>query len=188
MDTGVLIVIVALVVLLVGVGLLVTGRVRGKRRTSALRRHFGPEYDAVVEQLGGRSRGEAELRSRLKLRRAVTVRTLDPEERERFSSAWESAQGTFVETPSTGLRDADLLVMQVMRDRGYPVEHFEERAKLISVDHPELVGRFREAHHVAVANEEDSAGTEELRQAMVDYRYLFDELIDGGSPERTRRI
>jgi hypothetical protein len=36
---------------------------------------------------------------------------------------------------------------------------------------------------VAVADEQDGAGTEQLRQAMVDYRYLFDELLQGeGGP------
>lgn len=100
-----------------------------------------------------------------------------------FTDAWDTAQASFVSTPNTGLRDADLLVMEVMRDRGYPVEHFEERAKLISVDHPELVEHFRSAHVVAVAIEEDSATTEQVRQAMVDYRYLFDELVGGGRPD-----
>lgn len=181
-------VIAAIVVLVVGILLVVSGRIRATLRTAALRRHFGAEYDRVIESFGGRRRGEAELRARLRRRRELTIRNLDPAERERFGSAWDAAQSTFVDTPSTGLRDVDLLVMQVMRDRGYPVERFEERANLISVDHPELVEHFRAAHTVAVANEEDSASTEELRQAMVDYRYLFDELIDGGDPERTRRL
>lgn len=180
------VIVVAVVLLVVGVALVVSGRVYSKRRTAALRRRFGDEYDRVVSDLG-RRRGEAELRSRVKQRNSLTIRRLEPDERTKFERAWESAQGTFVDTPATGLRDADLLVMQVMRDRGYPVEQFEQRAKLISVDHPDLVEHFRSAHGVAVASEEDRAETEELRQAMVGYRFLFDELLEGGDPERTSR-
>ena len=32
--------------------------------------------------------------------------------------------------------DADRLIQSVMRDRGYPVEDFDDRAALVSVDHP----------------------------------------------------
>lgn len=118
-----------------------------------------------------------ELRARLKRRRALEVHELDANERDRYARAWESAQSTFVENPPTGLRDADLLVEQVTRERGYPVQHFEERAKLISVDHPDLAERFRSAHHTAVATENGIAGTEDMRQAMVNHRYLFDALL-----------
>ena len=181
------VVIAAVVLVLLGVALIVAGRVRGRRRTAALRRHFGPEYDHVVEQSGGRAAGEAELRRRLGQRRQIDVRDLDADERERFSSAWDQAQNSFVETPRTGLRDADLLVMQVMRDRGYPVEHFSEREAMISVDHPDVVDHYRAAHRAAVADTQDDADTEQLRKAMVDYRYLFDELIGAGHPQRTQR-
>ena len=179
--------IIAVVVLVGGIVLLVSGRVYTTRRTESLRRQFGSEYDRVIEDHGGRRRGERELRSRLRDRNALTIRQLEPNERARFTDAWESAQATFVDTPATGLRDADLLVMQVMRERGYPVEHFHQRARLISVDHPDLVEHFRAAHTIAVANEDGSADTEQIRQAMVDYRFLFDELVQGGGPERTRR-
>lgn len=188
-DVLIWLLVVAAVLLVAGVALVATTRVRATRRTAALRRHFGPEYDNVVEQQGSRRRGESVLQARLKRRRQLDIRPLDPSERERFDAAWQQAQGTFVDTPRTGLREADLLVMQVMRDRGYPVEHFEERAELVSVDHPALVGHFRAAHTVAVADQEDEVSTEELREAMVDYRYLFDELIGGGGgePDRTGR-
>jgi Sec-independent protein translocase protein TatA len=178
------VIVAAIVVLLVGLALVVVGRVRAGRTTRALRRHFGEEYDRVLRQYGGRRRGEAELRQRLRRRRELRIQPLSEQGRSRFDAEWERAQSSFVDTPTAGLRDADLLVMQVMRDRGYPVEQFEERAKLVSVDHPELVQHFRDAHAVAVADEQDGAGTEELRQAMIDYRYLFDELLHGeGTPE-----
>jgi hypothetical protein len=137
------VIIAAIVVLLVGLTLLVIGRVRASRTTRALRRHFGEEYDRVLTEYGGRRRGEAELRSRLRRRRELRIHPLSEQDRARFDAEWERAQSSFVDTPSAGLRDADLLVMQVMRDRGYPAEQFEERAKLVSVDHPELVQHFR---------------------------------------------
>ncbi len=181
-----LIIAVAVVVLVVGIALVISARFYSARRTSALRRQFGAEYDRVISELGHR-RGETELRSRLDLRRSLTIRHLGPDERATFEQAWESAQSSFVDTPSTGLRDADLLVMQVMRDRGYPVEHVEERVKVISVDYPDLVDHLGGARGVALASERDNAGTEEQRQAMVDYRFLFDELLEGGDPQRARR-
>lgn len=181
------VVVAAVVLVVIGIGLVVAGRVRGRRRSAALRRHFGPEYDHVAEQSGGRVEGEKVLQRRLRRRRGLTVRDLDADERERFCTAWDQAQASFVQTPRSGLREADLLVMQVMRDRGYPVEHVTEREDMVSVDHPDLVGHYRAAHRTAVADTLDDADTEQLRQAMVDYRYLFDELIGAGHPERTRR-
>lgn len=180
------IITVAVVVLVVGIALVFSARIYSARRTAALRRQFGAEYDRVISEFGGRSRGEKELRDRLRLRRSLTIRRLGPDERATFAQSWDSAQSSFVDSPSAGLRDADLLVMQVMRDRGYPVEHVEQRVKVISVDYPDLVEHFRAAHDVAVASEQDSAGTEQQRQAMVGYRFLFDELLEGGDPQRTR--
>lgn len=188
MDPVLIVIVIAAVVLVVGVVLVVVARVRSRSRKAALRSQFGEEYDRVLDQYGKRQ-GERELRARLKRRRELDVRELDGSERDRFGKAWETAQSTFVEHPSTGLRDADLLVQQVMRERGYPVERFEERAKMVSVDHPDLVERFRDAHRVCVDTEENgNSGTEDMRQAMVDHRYVFDALLGGGDAARTRRM
>ncbi|GAA4802727.1 hypothetical protein GCM10023200_44930 [Actinomycetospora chlora] len=187
MDPVVIVIVVAALVLVVGVVLVVIARSRSRSRRAALRSHFGDEYDRVVGEYGQRD-GERELRARLKRRRELEVRELDGGERDRFGKAWESAQATFVEHPSTGLRDADLLVQQVMRERGYPTERFEERAKMISVDHPDLVERYRSAHRTSTDVEDGSADTENMRQAMVDHRYLFDALLTGGDADRTRRL
>ncbi len=187
MDPVLIIVGVAVLVLILGIVLVVVSRSRSKSRRAALRSQFGDEYDRVVDEYGT-SDGERELRARLKRRREIEVRELGGDERDRFGQAWETAQSTFVEHPSTGLRDADLLVQQVMRERGYPVERFEERAKMISVDHPDLVERYRAAHRTSTEVEEGRAGTEDMRQAMVDNRYLFDALLGGGDAARTRRL
>lgn len=187
MDPILIVVVVAVAVLVVGVVLVVVARSRSRSRRAALRSHFGDEYERVVSEYGQRD-GERELRARLARRRELEVRELDGGERDRFGQAWEAAQSSFVENPSTGLRDADLLVQQVMRERGYPVERFEERAKMISVDHPDLVERYRSAHRASTEVEEGTADTEDMRQAMVDHRYLFDALLGGGDTARTRRM
>ncbi|MEV1295458.1 hypothetical protein [Pseudonocardia sp. NPDC049635] len=186
-DVLMWVVIAAVVLLVLGAVLVMGSRLRGRRRTAALRRHFGPEYDHVVDLSGGRAQGEAELQRRLSRRRELDVRELDADEREQFAAQFQQAQNSFVETPRTGLRDTDLLVQQVMRSRGFPVEHFSEREAMVSVDHPDLVGHYRAAHAIAVADSQEEADTEQLRQAMVDYRYLFDELIGAGHPESTHR-
>jgi len=187
MDPVLIVVVVAAVVLVAGIVLVLVARSRSRSRRAALRSQFGDEYDRVIDEYGTRD-GERELRARLKRRRELEVRDLDEGERDRFGQAWETAQSSFVENPSTGLRDADLLVQQVMRERGYPVERFSDRAKMISVDHPDLVERYRAAHRVSTELEDGSAGTEDMRQAMVDQRYVFDALLSGGAAARTRRM
>ena len=188
MDGVVLgIVIAAVVVVLIGVVLLVIARRRARATSATLRSRFGDEYDRVVSEYGRRD-GEKELRARVRRRQELELRDLGSDERDRYSRAWETAQSTFVENPSTGLRDADLLVQQVMRDRGYPSERFEEREKLVSVDYPDLVEHFRSAHEVPLADEQSEQELEERRQAMVDHRYLFDALLQGGDAQRTRRL
>jgi hypothetical protein len=180
------IVIAAVVVVVLGVVLLAVARKRGRSSSAALRSRFGEEYDRVVSAYGERD-GEKELRSRLQRREQLELRDLGADERDQYSRAWETAQSTFVQNPSAGLRDVDLLVQQVMRDRGYPSERFEDRQKLVSVDYPDLVEHFRSAHHVAVADEQGDQELEDKRQAMVDHRYLFDALLQGGDADRTRR-
>ena len=187
MDVMVIVIVVALVVVAIGVVLVIVGRLRARATTASLRSRFGEEYDRVIAAYGQRD-GEKELQERLERRRELELRDLGADERERYSRAWETAQATFVENPSTGLRDADLLVQQVMRDRGYPAERFSEREKLVSVDHPDLVEHFRSAHRMAVADEQAEQSLEERRQAMVDHRYLFDALLQGGDAQRTRRL
>jgi hypothetical protein len=180
MNSVGVVVIVAVAVLVVGIALVLSGRAYRTRRTAELRQVFGSEYERAVRQ-HGRPRGEALLRARLRRRRGLSIRRLDPEERARYAAGWDAAERTFVNAPAAGLREADLLVTQVMRDRGYPVEHFAERADLVSVDHPDVVQHFRDGHAVAVANEDGRIGTERIRQAMVDYRFLFQELLEGGA-------
>ena len=182
MDPTIIAIVVAAAVVVIGVVLILVARHRSKATTAALRSRFGTEYDRVVDEYGQRD-GEKELRERLRLRRELELRALEPGERAQFQQAWDSAQAAFVQTPSSGLRDADLLVQQVLRDRGYQADRHEEREKLISVDYPDLVEHYRSAHRTAVDNETSEAPTEDMRRAMVDHQYLFDALLTDGASE-----
>ena len=177
MDTWLWIVIaVVAVVLLLGVVWAATRT----RRSRSLQDRFGPEYDRTVEHAGDRREAERELREREKRHEELDLRPLTPEARDSYAQEWEATQGRFVDDPKGAVRDADLLVQRVMKDRGYPVDDFERRAADISVDHPDLVEKYRTAHGVAQASERGEASTEDLRHSVRHYRALFVELLEVG--------
>lgn len=148
------------------------------RQSRGLKKTFGPEYERAIEEHGDQSAAEADLAERRKRRDQLDIRHLEPEARDRYSGRWQATQRDFVDRPATAVAEADKLVMQVMHDRGYPVDDFEQRAADVSVDHPEVVQNYRAAHAISVAASDQRASTEDLRQAMVHYRALFDELLD----------
>ena len=153
-----------------------------QRRTAQLREGFGPEYDRVVGERGDQRAGEAELAERRDRRRSYDIRPLRPEEQERYAERWQATQRRFVDQPASALGEADSLVGEVMSDRGYPVdEDFERQAADISVDHPTVVEHYRAAHAISRAGADQHASTEDLRQALVHYRALFDELLADSS-------
>jgi len=168
------------VVAVVVIAVLVLSAAIQRRRTERLRDGFGPEYDRTVDRAGGRGAAEAELRERQHRREELELRPLAPLARKGFLDAWQGTQAEFVDDPAVAISDADRLIQNVMRDRGYPVEDFEERAALVSVDHPEVVERYRRAHSIALANSDGTSDTdtEDLRIAMQDYRALFVELVE----------
>jgi hypothetical protein len=153
-----------------------------KRRTARLRSQFGgAEYARAVKEDGGRRQGEAGLDKRADRVEGLHIRPLSPGDRARFVESWGRVQGRFVDGPGGAVTDADQLLGQVMSARGYPVSEFEQRAADISVDHPLVLENYRAAHHVAVRQTQGQANTEDLRQAMIHYRTLFEELV--GEPE-----
>lgn len=157
------------------------------RRTEQLRSGFGPEYERTVHETGDRRRAESELEARRKRVEKLHIRALSPEERSRFAAAWQQTQARFVDDPAGSIEEADRLVRVVMEARGYPVSDFEQSAADVSVDHPQVVTNYRAAHAIAVAHERGEGTTEDLRQAMVHYRALFDELLEGGRVEQEVR-
>ena len=148
------------------------------KRTEQLRSRFGPEYGRAVEERGDKSAAEKELKERADRRAELDIRPLEPEARQRYARRWKEVQALFVDDPSAAVTEADELVGEVMAERGYPVEDFDQRAADVSVDHPRVVESYRAAHTISVANRSGRAGTEDLRQAVVHYRALFSELLE----------
>ena len=147
------------------------------RRTRSLQERFGREYDRTVENAGDRREAERELKEREKRHEELDLRPLTPEAHDRYVREWQATQNRFVDDPPGAVADADALVHQVMRDRGYPVEDFEQRAADISVEHPDLVEKYRTAHGIAQASERGEASTDDMRHSVRHYRALFEELL-----------
>jgi len=163
------------VVLLVIIALLVARQQRSRK----LKSDFGPEYGRLVAEHGDRRSAERELAARQRRFERFEIRRLEPVARERYLESWRRVQRSFVDEPGAAVIDADLLVQQVMHDRGYPVENeFEQRAADISVQHPDVVENYRAAHAISSRAHDGHADTEQLRQAMVHFRALFANLLD----------
>jgi hypothetical protein len=174
MGIGLVVAIVILVVIVVLLVLFLGQR----QRTQRLQQQFGPEYQRTVARAGDRRAAEAQLTERQQRRREFNIVALEPAARSRYLEAWRATQGKFVDDPAGTTREADELVAGVMRDRGYPVDDFDQQAADVSVDHPRVAENYRAAHAVYLANEKGLASTDDLRQAFVHYRSLFAELLD----------
>jgi len=148
-----------------------------RRRAKQLHDHFGPEYEHTVQTMGGEKKAQSELEERQKHVEALDIRPLSASERERYLADWAAVQSKFVDEPGQAIVAADRLIMEVMQVRAYPVSDFEQRAADISVTYPALVSNYRAAREIAIKNEQHQADTEELRQAMIHYRSLFEELL-----------
>jgi FtsZ-interacting cell division protein ZipA len=148
------------------------------KRSRALQGTFGNEYDRTVNEAGGRRAAEKELLERQKQHDELDIRPLSPESRERYVQRWQSTQSRFVDDPKGAVAEADRLVQDVMQERGYPTKDFDRRVADISVDHPDLVEKYRTADGVARASERGEATTEDMRHSVRHYRALFAELLE----------
>jgi hypothetical protein len=180
MDQTLLIVLILVALVVVGGGVWLYLQ---KRRTEQVRDRFGPEYDRAVTQHGDQRGAQAELEARQQRVEQLAIRPLAPPDQARFAAAWRAAQAHFVDDPKAATADADRLVSEVMQARGYPVGEFEQRAADVSVDHPLVVENYRAARAIALRNERGEASTEDLRQAMVHYRALFEDLLESEKAE-----
>jgi hypothetical protein len=186
MSNITLIIVIVVAVVVVVVLAIVGYQMAQKRRTTQLREQYGPEYDHAVEQAESQHKAESELRGRAKRHEQLELRSLDSSEREDFERRWSDVQAQFVDDPSTAVRNADQLVVEVMSARGYPVEDFDQRAEDVSVRHPEVTQRYREARRIAQANKDGTVDTEDLRQAVTSYRSLVLALL-ADDEDRSRR-
>jgi hypothetical protein len=183
MDTTLIVILVllALIVLAGGAVLLMQ-----RRRSEDLRRRFGPEYQRALERTGDPRQAEAELEARQKRVAELDIRPLRPEDRERYAEAWRATQARFVDTPAQAIAEADRLVTEVMLARGYPTGDTEQVMADLSVDHAHVLDNYRAARRIVRATQDGQTDTEDLRQAMVHYRALFDDLL-AAPDERDRR-
>lgn len=170
--------LIVAVVLIAAVAAIVATVVMRRQRSQRLRQRFGPEYARTVDELGGRTKAEVELRKREERVDRLNITPLAPADAARFNQAWNALQGRFIDNPKGVVAEADLLVRELMVKRGYPMGDFERRAANISVDHPDVVTTYRSAQAIAARDERGEADTEELRKAVVHYRTLFGELLE----------
>jgi hypothetical protein len=175
MNTTYIIIAVALVLVIAGAVL--WSMMARRKRSEQLQDQFGPEYDHTVQVLGDEKKAQTELEKRQKYVETLDIRPLSANEHKRYLADWVAVQSKFVDEPGQAVVDADRLIMEVMQLRAYPVSDFEQRAADVSVSYPTLVSNYRAARVIALKNQEHQADTEELRQAMIYYRSLFDELL-----------
>ena len=175
MDRWIWIVIAAVVVIVV---LAIVWNAARAKRTRALQDTFGREYDRTVDQTGDRRSAERELLDRQKQHDELDIRPLSPESRDRYARRWQSTQARFVDDPKGAVAEADTLVQEVMQERGYPTKDFERRVADISIDHPDVVEKYRNAHGIAQATERGEASTEDMRHSVRHYRALFAQLLE----------
>ncbi len=175
MNSTYLMIAVVLIVLIFGAILAVSFSRR--RRSGRFQDQFGPEYDHTVQTMGDEKKAQIELDERRKHVETLDIRPLSVSERERYLADWASVQSKFVDEPGRAIVDADRLIVEVMQTRAYPVSDFEQRAADVSIKYPALVTNYRAAKAIAIQNELHQADTEELRQAMIYYRSLFEELL-----------
>jgi hypothetical protein len=173
LDTTTIIILIV-VAGLIAVGVWMWSR---QRHSTEIREHFGPEYEHTVRELGDPRAAESELEARRRRVEKLDIRPLSQSDFDYFSEEWRTVQSLFVDDPQGAMKEADELVQELMQTRGYPMGNFEQRAADISVDHPNVVEHYRAAHDALPGWGKRESTTEELRQAMVHYRALFDQLL-----------
>ena len=179
MDTRTLAFIVSGVVVLIVIAALLAMR---KHKSAQLKEHFGPEYDRVAQEQGDARHAEAVLSQREKRVEKLSIHPLPGFQREGYLQEWMAVQRRFVDDPSAAVTEADSLVTDVMSARGYPMSDFEQRAADISVNYPTVVHNYRSAREIVLRHAKGHSSTEDLRQAIVCYRSLFEELLDSPKP------
>jgi hypothetical protein len=187
MTTSEFTLVIVGLVLLIGAGLVLWFYLRGR----ALRQRFGPEFERLASEKDSITEVQRELRERERRHSELRLKELTPESREWYAEQWRELQARFVQSPEEAVGQADELVTRLVKERGYPVEKFDEQADLLSVEHAKTIGDYRTAHEIAVRHSRGEVDTEELRQAVVHYRELVADLI-GQDPvpargRRTRR-
>lgn len=178
-------ILIAATIIVIAVVVFIVSSASRRKRTERLQERFGPEYDRTVSEAGEQQAAEKELAARERKRDKLDIHPLTGGARQDYAVRWRAVQTAFIDNPPSAVGDADRLVTQVMRDRGYPVDDFDRRAADISVDHPTVVDNYRGAHDIHLAQQQGDVGTEKQRQAFVHYRALFEKLLEPHDNENT---
>jgi hypothetical protein len=178
MSTGAIVVLVIVVLAVLG---LVAWFVGGQARRKRLQQRFGPEYDRRLGETENRKEAERELVEREKRHAQFELKPLPAEARDRYTAEWTLVQERFVDQPGDAVIEADQLLHDVMRDRGYPTESFDQQAADLSVEHGTVIGDYRDGHEIRTRHDRGEASTEDLRKALVHYRSIFTELVGAGA-------
>ncbi|WP_405947673.1 hypothetical protein OG588_14700 [Streptomyces prunicolor] len=187
MSTGVIIVLIVIVVGVVAAAAALALRARGATGGSGLKRRFGPEYDRTVARHDGDAKAaEQELGARVQEHGSLHEQPLEPAAREQFQARWAAAQELFVDSPRQAVSDVDQLLGEVAGARGFPdVAEYDKQFDALSVHHADHVHGYRRVHRVVTTRTngtpESQAGTEEMREAMLEARALFDDLVSDDS-------
>jgi hypothetical protein len=179
MDTGVIVAIVVIAALVIIAGLWYLNS--QKTRSEQLRRDFGPEYDRALESSDSRKNAERELEERRKRVEGLKLRDLSADDQKRYAEEWRGIEARFIDNPAGTLDEADRTARKVMVDIGYPMSDADQQAADLSVHHAGVVEHYRVAHVVMQKND---ASTEDIRQAMVHYRSVMNELLPNASIKR----
>ena len=179
MDTGIIVAIVVIAALVIIAGLWYMNS--QKSHSEKLRRDFGPEYDRTLEDAGSRKEAERELAERQKRVDALKLREIPEADQKRYAEEWRGIEARFIDDPAGTLADADRTARAVMVDIGYPMTDAEQEAADLSVHHAGVVEHYRTAH---IVMQNSAASTEDIRQAMVHYRSVMDELLPNASIKR----
>ena len=182
-SQALLVLVIAAIIILGGVAL---WAYLTRQRTLRLKQRFGPEYERAVQTTRTPAEAEAMLQGRANRVDRFKLHPLNREQAEAFADRWRGLQAHFVDDPDHAVSEADLLVSEVMTARGYPPEDFDRRAADVSVDHPKVVANYRTARTLLERRQRGEAGTEELRQAVINYRALFDDLLETRADGRRR--
>jgi len=162
--------------------------VRAQQRRKRLQEKFGSEYDRAMDGESNRRAAEQELEHREKRHAQLDIRPLSPAAHERYSQNWASIQQQFVDRPATAVVEADRVLTELMAERGYPTEGFEQQLADLSVEHSRTLEHYRTAHGTMLRQRENKGDTEDLRSAMLHYRTLFEELLDTGDVRQQRQV
>lgn len=180
-------ILIGIVVLALAVAAVLAWVYMQRQRRARLRERFGPEYDRALRETGNPEKAAAVLEDRVRRVERLKIHTLSREQADAFGREWKRIQAMFVDEPGAAVGAADRLVAEVMSARGYPIEDFDARAADLSVDHPRVVENYRTARALAVRGTRGEVDTEELRQAVVNYRALFEDLLETARHQHIRR-